>query len=96
MSITGKLKSVLLTYSVVISISINLLTTGSEATNGSLPPPPPPPIEGLKNFKSPMNQSRHNSKGDQSQHNNKSHTTSSIKNTSSPIARSIYPYWRIW
>ncbi|CAK6582151.1 MAG: EF-hand domain-containing protein [Rickettsia helvetica] len=79
MSITGKLKSVLLTYSVVISISINLLTTGSEATNGSLPPPPPPPIEGLKNFKSPMNQSRHNSKGDQSQHNNKSHTTSSIK-----------------
>ncbi|BBJ31030.1 hypothetical protein RAS_01390 [Rickettsia asiatica] len=81
MSITGKLKSVLLTYSVVISISINLLTTGSEAASGSLPPPPPPPppIEGLKNFKSPMNQSRYNSKGDQSQHNNKSHTTSSIK-----------------
>ncbi|MCC8467880.1 MAG: autotransporter domain-containing protein, partial [Rickettsia endosymbiont of Eriopis connexa] len=74
MSITGKLKSVLLTYSFVISI-INLFTTGSEAAGG----PPPPPIEGLKNFKSPTNQSGHNSKEDQSQHNNKGRTTSSIK-----------------
>ncbi|ABV74454.1 190 kDa antigen precursor [Rickettsia akari str. Hartford] len=44
MSITGKLKSVLLTYSFIISISINLFTTGSEAAGNPPPPPPPPPL----------------------------------------------------
>ncbi|EOB09542.1 hypothetical protein H377_8460 [Rickettsia prowazekii str. Cairo 3] len=86
MTITGKLKSVLLTYSFIISI--NLLTTMSEASAPSgnpppPPPPPPPPIEGLNKFKSlnspPNHQLDNSAKVEQAQHTNKNYTTSNIK-----------------
>ncbi len=84
MTITGKLKSVLLTYSFIILI--NLLTAMSESLASSWnppPPPPPPPIEGLNNFKSLNPPSKHSlgnsSKVEQSQHTNKNCTTSNIQ-----------------
>nr|WP_235364294.1 hypothetical protein [Rickettsia felis] len=81
MSITGKLKSVLLTYSFVISISINLFTTGSEAAGGPPPPPPPPP----PGWTSQAASSNNTGSGGQTTQPGASKSTSSSKKPSSSI-----------
>ena len=79
MSIARKLKSILLTYSFVISISINLFTTGSEAAGGPPPPPPPPP-----GWTSQAASSNNTGSGGQTTQPESSKSTSSSKKTSSP------------